>query len=133
VFVPGVYVLSINYLQIGAEILANMKQVSHRGPPVLERSVSLLSGTFCSAHVINIVVCKGATANIMLKMLGASVQSSWRPDVRDLCKPVRYKDTDGLVGLTTRHGLDGPAIKSRWGGGTRFQITVLLRKLGSIG
>lgn len=38
---------SIIFKMLGAEILADMKQVSHRGPPVLERPVSLLSGAFC--------------------------------------------------------------------------------------
>lgn len=88
VFVPSVH-MSINHLQIlGAEILANMKQVSHRGPPVLERSVSVWRFLFGACELINGVVCKVTIADIMLKMLGASIQSSGRPDVRDLCKPV---------------------------------------------
>jgi hypothetical protein len=52
---------------------------------------------FGACELINVVVCKGASANIILKMLGASVQSSGRPDVRDLSKLVGCKDTGNLV------------------------------------
>ena len=31
---------------------------------------------------------------------------------------------DSSVGITTRYGLDGPGIESRWGGGARFSVPV---------